>query len=380
LAIAEVALALVLSTGAGLLIRSFLGLLDTRPGFEPRGVLTATVVLPKWKYREGPAQAAALEQLVARAAALPGVRAAGAIDDLPLDGDRDANTYLVAGKTLDPKTLPDAEVRSITPAYFAAMRIPLAAGRAFTPADSGKAPPVAIVNQALARRSFPGVDPVGKRLSFDGKEWLEIVGVSGDVRDLSLDAPAEAEIYLPYAQAPGLRATLVLAGGISGLVAAIRQAARAVDRDLVVTRAEPMTAVIGEALAERRFHVLLLGLFAAAAFALAALGVYGVISSGVAERTREIGIRVALGAGRGAVLRMVLGQGALLAAAGVALGTAAALGLTRLLTGLLYGVGAADPGTFAAAALLLAGVALFASLLPAARAARLDPVVALKED
>jgi putative ABC transport system permease protein len=397
LAIAEVALALVLSTGAGLLIRSFLGLLDTRPGFEPRGVLTATVVLPKWKYREGPAQAAALEQLVARVAALPGVRAAGAIDDLPLDGDRDANTYLVSGKTLDPKTLPDAEVRSITPAYLTAMRIPLAAGRAFTAADSAKAPPVAIVNRALARRSFPGVDPVGKRLSFDGKRWLEIVGVSGDVRDLSLDAPAEAEIYLPNAQTPGLRATLVLAGGkegaganagnagnvgnagVSGLVAAVRQAARSVDRDLVVTRAEPMTAVIGEALAERRFHVLLLGLFAAAAFALAALGVYGVISSGVAERTREIGIRVALGAGRGDVLRMVLGQGATLAAAGVAIGTALALGLTQLLTGLLYGVGAADPGTFAAAALLLAGVALFASLLPATRAARLDPVIALKE-
>jgi putative ABC transport system permease protein len=394
LAVAEVALALVLSTGAGLLIRSFLGLLDTRPGFEPRGVLTATVVLPKWKYHEGPAQAAALEQLVDRVAALPGVRVAGAIDDLPLDGDRDANTYVVPGMPADAKSLPDAEIRSITPGYFAAMGIPLAAGRPFAAADSGKAPPVVIVNQALARSSFPGVDPVGKRLSFDGKEWLEIVGVAGDVRDLALDAPAEREIYRPAAQTPGIRMTLVLAGGergnanagnpgnaaISGLANAVRQAAQAVDRELVVTRVEPMTEVIGAGLAERRFHVLLLGLFAAAAFALAALGVYGVISSGVAERTREIGIRVALGAGRGAVLRMVLGQGAALAAAGVAIGTALALGLTQLLAGLLYGVGAADPGTFAAAALLLASVALFASLLPAARAARLDPVVALKED
>jgi putative ABC transport system permease protein len=383
LAVAEVALALVLSTGAGLLIRSFLGLLDTRPGFAPQGVLTATVVLPKWKYREGPAQAAALEQLVDRVAALPGVRAAGAIDDLPLDGDRDANTYVVPGMPADAKSLPDAEIRSITPGYFATMGISLAAGRPFAAADSGKAPPVAIVNQALARSSFPGVDPVGKRLSLDGKEWLEIVGVAGDVRDLALDAPAEREIYRPAAQTPGIRMTLVLAGGnarISGLANAVRQAAQAVDREFVVTRVEPMTAVIGAGLAERRFHVLLLGLFAAAAFALAALGVYGVISSGVAERTREIGIRVALGAGRGAVLRMVLGQGAALAAAGVAIGTALALGLTQLLAGLLYGVGAADPGTFAAAALLLASVALFASLLPAARAARLDPVVALKED
>ncbi len=389
LAVAEVALALVLSTGAGLLIRSFLGLLDTRPGFEPQGVLTATVVLPKWKYREEPAQAAALEQLVDRVAALPGVRAAGAIDDLPLNGDRDANTYVVPGMPADAKSLPDAEIRSITPGYFAAMGIALAAGRPFAAADSGKAPPVVIVNQALARSSFPGVDPVGKRLSFDSKEWFEIVGVAGDVRDLALDAPAEREIYRPAAQTPGLRMTLVLAGGnakasgdasISGLANAVRQAAQAVDRELVVTRVEPMTEVIGTGLAERRFHVLLLGLFAAVAFALAALGVYGVISSGVAERTREIGIRVALGAGRGAVLRMVLGQGAALAAAGVAIGTALALGLTQLLAGLLYGVGAADPGTFAAAALLLASVALFASLLPAARAARLDPVVALKED
>ncbi len=388
LAVAEVALALVLSTGAGLLIRSFLGLLDTQPGFEPRGVLTAAVSLPKWKYREGPARAAAVAELVARAAALPGVRAAGAIDDLPLDGDRDANSYTVFGQT-EVKNLPEAEVRSITPGYFAAMGIPLRAGRAFTAADSGQVPAVAVVNQALARRSFPGVDPLGKRLSFDGKEWLTIVGLAGDVRDLALDAPAEPEIYLPHAQAPSAGMTLVLAGGAAGsseagtatgLANAVRQAARTVDRDLVVVRAEPMTGVIGAALAERRFHVLLLGLFAAAAFALAAIGVYGVVSSGVAERTREIGIRVALGAGRGDVLRMVLGQGATLAAAGVAIGTASALALTRLLAGLLYGVGAADPATFAAAALLLASVTLLASLLPATRAANLDPVLALKED
>ncbi|MEA2691579.1 MAG: hypothetical protein QOJ16_966 [Acidobacteriota bacterium] len=378
LAIAEVALALVLSTGAGLLIRSFLGLLDTRPGFEPRGVLTAAVSLPKWKYREGPAQAAAVAELLARVSALPGVRAAGAIDDLPLDGDRDANSYTFEGKT-DVKNMPSAEVRSITPGYFAAMRIPLRAGRPFTAADAAKAPPVAIVNQALARASFPGVDPVGRRLSFDGKQWLEVVGVAGDVRDLALDAPPEPEIYLPHAQVPSPRMTLAIAGG-TGLAAAVRQEARAVDRDLVVVRAQPMTEVIGAALAERRFHVLLLGLFAAAAFALAAIGVYGVISSGVAERTREIGIRVALGAGRGDVLRMVLGQGAALAAAGVAIGTAAALAASRLLAGLLYGVGASDPATFAAAALLLAGVALLASLLPAARASRLDPVRALKEE
>ena len=318
----------------------------------------------------------------------PGVRAAGAIDDLPLDGDRDANSYTVFGQT-EVKNLPEAEVRSITPGYFAAMGIPLRAGRAFTVADSGQAPAVAVVNQALARRSFPGVDPLGKRFSFDGKEWLTIVGLAGDVRDLALDAPAEPEIYLPHAQAPSAGMTLVLAGGAAGsteagtatgLANAVRQAARTVDRDLVVARAEPMTGVIGAALAERRFHVLLLGLFAAAAFALAAIGVYGVVSSGVAERTREIGIRVALGAGRGDVLRMVLGQGATLAAAGVAIGTASALALTRLLAGLLYGVGAADPATFAAAALLLASVTLLASLLPATRAANLDPVLALKED
>jgi putative ABC transport system permease protein len=384
-----VALALVLSTGAGLLLRSFLGLVNTQPGFAPQGVLTAPFSLPKWKYREGPAQAAALRELVARAAALPGVRAAGAIDDLPLAGDRDAESYMLEGREND-KGMPDAQVRAITPGYLEALRIPLRAGRAFTAADSETAPPVALVNQALARRSFHGVDPVGRRLSIDGKTWLQIVGVVGDLRDLSLDLPPEPEIYRPHAQAPGTRMTLVLAArptgdtgtdaAASGLAEPVRQAARSLDRDLVIVRAVPMDEVIGAALAERRFHVLLLGLFAAAAFALAALGVYGVVSSGVAERTREIGIRVALGAARGDVLGMVLTQGALLAGAGVLLGTVAAFASTRLLAGLLYGVGAADPATFAAAALLLALVALIASLLPAARAARMDPVVALKEE
>ena len=383
LVVAELALALVLLAGAGLLIRTFVHLLRTDPGFAPERVLTAEVSLPWASYGEPRQQNAFFDELLGRVEALPGVRAAGVVSALPMTGADRTTGFAIEGR---PEPIaaerPLSSVRLASPRYFAAMGIPLLRGRALSEADRLEAPKVAVVNAAFARRFFPGEEVVGQRLAIGWSEEAprEIVGVVGDVRHVGLDTPAAPEVFLPYAQEPDVGVTVVVraAGDPSGLAGTVRGAVRAVDPALPVANLRTLDEVLSASLARRRFNMQLLALFAAVALALAGVGTYGVVAHSVAMRTHEIGVRMALGAGRGRVLSDVVGRAMALAGAGLALGLAGALALTRTLSGLLYGVSASDPATFAAVALLLAAVALAASAIPGRRAARLDPVVALK--
>ncbi len=385
LMVAEVALALVLLAGAGLLARSFVRLLAEKPGFDAEHVLTVFVSLPRYAYPDGQARSAFYRQAAARLAALPGVTAAAGIDDLPLTPDRDSSSFQVEGRPpLTPDRAPAAQIRTVTPGYFQALDIPLLRGRAASPTDTATAPPVLLINQALARRDFPGEDPVGKRIALDDPSpprWATIVGVVADVRDLGLEARPEPEIYLPYEQSPlsYINLTLRVEGDPGRLAAAARAELRGLDKGLPLPDPQPMGSVLAASIAQRRFSMLLLGLFALIALILAAVGIYGVISYAVARRTHEIGIRMALGARRADVLRLVLGRSLGLTACGVGVGLAGGLLLTELMAGLLYGVPPADLPTFAGVALLLASVAALASYLPARRAMGVDPAVALRD-
>ncbi len=385
LMVAEVALALILLAGAGLLARSFARLLAERRGFDVDPVLTVFVSLPHYSYPDARAQAAFQRQALARLQALPGVIAAGGIDDLPLTPDRDSSSFLVAGREpLIPNGLPEAQTRTVTPGYFQTMGIPLLRGRDILATDTAEAPPVLLINEALARRDFPGEDPVGKRLSLSVSppSWATIVGVVADTRDLGLEAHPEPEMYFPFEQSPLSYINLVarVAGDPGRLAAPAREALRGLDKGLPLPDAAPMRTVLAASIAQRRFSMLLLGLFALVALALAAVGVYGVISYAVARRTHEIGVRMALGARRADVLKLVIGRSLGLTACGVVAGLAGALLLSGLMAGLLYGVRPTDLPTFAGVALLLSGVAAVASYLPAQRAMAVDPVVALRNE
>jgi putative ABC transport system permease protein len=385
LMVAEVALALVLLTGAGLLARSFARLLAEKPGFDVDPVLTVFVSLPRYAYPDARAQAAFERRAVARLQALPGVVAAGGIDDLPLTPDRDSSSFLVAGREPAlPDRLPEAQIRTVTAGYFRAMGIPVVRGREIAADDVAGAPPVLLINEALARRDFPGEDPVGRRLSLSTSppSWATVVGVVADVRDLGLEARPEPEIYLSFEQSPLSYVNLVarVEGDPGRLAGPAREALRGLDKGLPLPDAAPMRAVLAASIAQRRFSMLLLGLFALVALALAAVGVYGVISYAVARRTHEISVRMALGARRADVLKLVIGRSLSLTACGVGAGLAGAFLLSSLLANLLYGVAPTDLPTFAGVTLLLSGVAALASYLPARRAMAVDPVVALRNE
>ncbi len=383
LMVAEVALALVLLAGAGLLARSFVRLLGEKRGFDVDPVLTVFVSLPRYAYPDARSQAAFQRQAIARLQAVPGVIAAGGIDDLPLTKDRDSSSFLVAGREpLLPDHLPEAQIRTVTPGYFQALGIPVLRGRAIAATDTAAAPAVLLINQALARRDFPGEDPIGKRLSLSVSppSWATVVGVVADVRDLGLEAPPEPEIYFPFEQSPVPYVNLVarVAGDPGKLAAPVRNALRGLDKGLPLPDVAPMRTVLAASIAQRRFILLLLALFAVIALALAAVGVYGVISYAVARRTHEIGIRMALGARKADVLRLVIGRSLGLTACGIGAGLAGALLLSGLMGSLLYGVPPTDLPTFAGVALLLSGVGALASYLPARRAMAVDPGVALR--
>jgi putative ABC transport system permease protein len=385
LVVAEVALAVVVLIGAGLLIRSFVRLRSADPGFQPSGLLTLRLPLAGGRNASPDRRIAFFQQVTDRVAALPGVRAVGAVNGLPLTGLGIGSTFAVDGRPAPaPEQRPMGLLRSVTPAYFRTMGIPLVAGRVFADSDTSQAPPAIIVNQTLARRFWPQGNPIGGRLVLDQNNGrvAQIVGVVADVKPERIENQDWPTIYNPYAQVPVTTMTMVVrtAQPPLSLASAVEREVHQLDPDQPVADIRSMEEVADRAITGARFNTVLLGVFAEIAFLLAAVGIYGVISCDVSERTHEIGIRVALGAQPADVLKLILGHGARLALYGIAAGLAAAFALTRLLASMLYGVKPTDAYTFVAIPVLLGAVALAASYLPSRRALALDPVTALRHE
>ena len=381
LVVAEIAVTLVLLVGAGLLIRSFARLQQTRLGFDPHNLLTLTAGAPSQLFAQPVQRADYFRQMQERLAALPGARAVAVSSSLPLDWVLNFS-YEVEGRPPRPGEDPQADYSSVSPNYFEVMGTPLRAGRGFTTGDGPGAPAVALVNETLARRAFPGEDPLGKRLTIQYLERrvsLEIVGVVADSRQWAAEEP-RTHIYDCYLQRPWLSSSFVVRteGDPAALSAAAQKAVREVDPGRVATNVKTMNQLLSESVAQPLFYTQLLSLFAGVALLLAAVGVYGVMSYNVTQRTHEIGVRIALGARGRDVVRMVVGQGMALALVGVAVGLLGAFALTRLMSSLLYGVSATDPLTFAGVPVLLLAVALVANYLPARRATKIDPIKALR--
>ncbi len=393
LVVGEVAVALVLLVGAGLLLQSFARLRSVDPGFRPEGVLTAEIPLPEQKYVGEERQIVLTQELLGRLRVVPGVESAATVYPLPLGGDGFVLTFAVQGRPEPPNgEEPNANIRLVSPDFFRTMGIRLLQGRAFTPRDDQKSLPVVIVNKTMADKIWPGENPVGKRITFgdtDGPdvEWMEIVGVVADLRHQSLDEAGGSECYWAQLQKPisGQIAVVLRAKGEpTQLAGDLREALRSIDPDLPVEKVRTMETVVAESLAGSRFQTVLLGIFAGVALLLAAIGVYGVISYSVAQRTHEIGIRMALGARRPEVLGLVIRQGMALVLLGVGLGLVLSVALVWWLSdriaAFLYEGRAFDPLTFVAVPLVLLAVALLANWLPAQRATRVEPVVALRSE
>jgi putative ABC transport system permease protein len=385
---AEMALTLVLLVGASLLMRSFLRLRAIDPGFTSARRIVADLSLPVAKYPDPPRIAAFYDALLERLAALPGVEAAGAVNVLPLSGSNTSSNISIEGE--DDETTrrrPNANRRSVSPDYFRALGMRVVKGRPFSARDTAASQPVVIINEALAERRFPPGEAIGRRLRLGAgnantNPWLEVVGIVADVRHAALEIAPSEEMYLPCAQRPSGEMTLVLGGrgDTTALASSLRAAVRSIDPDQPLAGVRPMDEIVDESLAPRRAALILLGAFASIAVLLAAVGLYGLIAYSVTQRTQEIGVRMALGAEAKDILAMVLRQGLRLAAAGVAAGLLAAFVLARLMSSLLFGIGAADPLTFLFVPFLLAAVAALASLLPARRATRVDPMTALRSE
>lgn len=396
LVVAELALSLVLLIGAGLLMNSFLKLQAVDPGFDQRNLLTATISLAGASQYVGPARETFYRQLIAQIKSVPGVESASAINHLPLAGDTWGTAIVIEGRPMPPAGQDvEATYRVSRPDYFRTMGIPLRAGRDFTDHD---APGVAIINEKLARRYWPSEDAVGKRLTLDNPrdsarpvQWLTVVGVTKDVKqDSWTNAPAN-ELYLPFKESglfytgtgpQSTAMTLVVRTSVPplSLTTALQDAVRSVDRSLPVSRVVTMEQIVADALWQPRFNLQLIALFAGLALVLAAVGLYGVMAWSVAQRSHEVGLRMAMGAQQRDVLRLVVGQGMKLALAGVALGLLASVALTRTMTKLLYSVSATDPITFVSIAALLLVIAFLACYFPARRASKVDPMVALRRD
>jgi predicted permease len=391
LTVSEIALSMVLLIGAGLLTRTFVVLLNVKPGFETENILTAKVTLPKYSYADSRQQADFYTRLLEAMATLPGVKAAGAVNDLPLGAGRDSDEFTIerrGAKDVSSST-GSCQDRIISPDYFRVMNIPLIKGRTFTKADASSAPPVVIISQSFARRFFQNEDPLGQHITFAdpaaAAPWPTIVGVVGDVRDLALDADPDIEIYAPYQQnvlpynpLPYMSLVVSTIGDPSSLTSGVLAEIHVLDKNLPLPEAEPMTAVYSASISARRFNTLLLTIFAGIATILAAIGIYGVISYLVTRRTHEIGVRIALGAEARNILALIVGRGLLLGIFGVVIGLAGALAATRVLAKMLFGVTTTDPATFVGVSALLIGIVLVACYVPARRAMRVDPMVALR--
>jgi putative ABC transport system permease protein len=380
----EVALSMVLLIGAGLLLQSALALHRADPGFRPERLLTWEFRLPVSKYRH-PAQIAGFfRQALERMAAVPGVESVALVRAIPFSGNGGSELYAVDGR---PEPLPGREPRAqsniVSPAYFHTMGIPVLRGRVFDDRDRADKPPVVVVSATMARQAWPGEDPLGRRLRFKGREpWATVIGVVGDVKHSGLDQAPTAQVYTAHEQDARIFACLVArtAGDPRAMAEPLRRAFWSVDPDQPVWKVRSMEELLGAARGSSRAMATVVGVFAALSVLLAAVGLYGVMSYAVALRTREIGIRMALGARGREVMRLVVGRGLALTAAAVVLGLAGAAALARVLATLLFGVASTDAPTFAAAAALMFGVSVFATYLPARRAARLDPLHALAED
>ena len=387
LAAGQVALVLVLLTSAGLLVRSFLELQRVDPGFRPENLLTMRIALPGAKYPQPAARIAFFEQAQERIAAIPGVQSVGAISGIFLTDTPNSASFTIEGRERTPDIAnTETPIDAVTPSYFATMGIPLRGGRVFTAQDDLDAPPVVIINESMAKRYWPNEDPLGKRFKY-GEEtsqapWMTIVGVVGDMRRTGFDRPVRYETFLPHGQAPRGAMTLTVrtAAAPLALTASVRTQLRALDPEQPIYEIASMDQLLSDRIAQRRFSMALLGSFAALALVLGVIGVYGVTSYLVAQRTREVGLRLALGAQPGDLVTMVVRQGMIVAAVGIALGLAGALVLTRLMTSLLYEVSPNDLATLAAVTVVLAIATLAANWFPARRAARVDPLVALRAD
>ena len=379
LVVVEVAMAVMLLAGAGLLLRSFSRLLSTNPGFEPQGIAVASVSLPRSAYHPPDQWQTFVSTTLDRLRAEPGVRQAAAAVTPPMGNIKISLTYTVAGQPPPPAGQePQADYRPVTPGYFALMRIPLVAGRDLATSDTASSAPVCVVNQALARVSFRDASPLGRSLTTGDQKPCRIVGIVGNVKTALGETP-DLAIYVPFSQSPFWVATFLARGpqGTAALMPLLRDSIHSVDRNLPVTTAT-LTSQLDRSVSQQRFRTTLVGLFAALAILLAAVGISGVMGYSVSRRRQEIGVRMALGAMPGDVLKQVVVEGLRLAVIGALAGLVAALGLTRFMRSLLYGVGPGDPLTYAAVALLLLIVALAACALPALRAARIDPTVALR--
>jgi predicted permease len=383
LVVSQVALSMVLLIGAGLLLRNFVQLRSAPPGFDAHSVLAMSVALPQARYSKAGQFVAFSDELVRQVRAVPGVRSAAVSSALPVTTTRLSPALPEGQPQLPLPQRPLFNIQMSGPGYAATLRIPVLRGREFTEHDDAGAPLVAMVNETTARRYWPNENPVGKHVLLGRiAQPIEVVGVLGDIRNVGVAADVAPEIYVPFAQRPWANIKLIVrtAGDPHAFVTAVRARVLALDHEQPVTAIQTLDELLESGAAQPRFTAFLLGSLSATALLLAIVGIYGVIAYSVAERTQEMGIRIALGAERADILRLVLRQGLLLALSGIAIGLAAGLALTRLLGSLLYRVSVTDPVTFGAGAVLFAGVAMLASYLPARRATRVDPMIALRNE
>jgi putative ABC transport system permease protein len=383
LVVAEVALALVLLTGAGLMIRSFSVLQRVDPGFKPEGVLTMRIRMTPTQTQDNARVLGFYQRVIDRLKALPGVEGVGAVSHLPLSGAYASGTTIVEKPTNSNEDIGfEADRRVATEDYFQAMGIPLLKGRLFTDQDKADSQLVVIIDETFANRFWPGEDPIGKRLRLPGQQapWRSVVGVVGHIKHYDLNTQGREQVYFPHAQAAfgSMYVAVRTSGDAAGIAGAARSAVWEIESNQPVSDLKPMEQLVYGSVAQPRFNMMLLGIFAAVALILAAVGVYGVMNYSVSQRTHEIGIRLALGAGRSDIMKLVIKQGAALSLAGVAVGLIGAYAVTRLMASLLFGVSATDLTTFAVVAVVLVLIALLASYIPARRAMRVDPMIALR--
>lgn len=388
LVVAEVALALMLLAGAGLLIKSFSRILGVSPGFEPANVLTMNMALAPARYPNDTVRIAFWDEAMARLGEIPGVRAAAATTVMPFGGGWSTGSFNVEGYVpKEGENNPWGDIRVATPDFAEALRIPVRQGRFISDQDLAGSPQVVVVDEVLANRYWPNADPIGKRIFFGaapGEEvqYITVVGVVGHVKQEGLDAEDRVQMYFPHRQAARAFMSVLIRTDVAptSIIPAVRSAIRSIDKDQPISQVRTMEELLTQSVGQRRLSMLLLGVFAGVALLLASIGIYGVMSYSVAQRGHEIGIRMALGAARTNVLRLVVGQGMSLVLIGLVIGIAGALGVTRLLESQLFGVNPTDPVTFTLVAVVLTAVALIATLVPALRATRVDPMVALRQD